>query len=516
MKVFPKLKSVLAHPKNPEQLLAVLPSAKIIEHDGKRLVQIPHGLIETRVLNTLGFQVPSPVNFYYDWPGQFKPFDHQYVTTGFVTLNKRGYVLNDMGTGKTLSILWALDYLRKAGEINRIIIAAPLSTLEHTWANAVFYNFPDLQFTVVHHVDRVKRAQLLEQDSQIYIINHDGLKILEKEIAARKDIDAIVFDELAVFRNAGTSLFKAAKNIADSREYVWGMTGRPLPKQPTDAWAQCRLITPHTVPPYFSRFRSQTMQQTSMFKWESLTSALDVVHTAMQPAVRFTRDECIDLPPTTYSTRHVEMSPEQKKLYREMSAQLKADHEGGKITAVNGAVRAMKLLQIACGTAYGDDGTVVIPAPQRLSVLREVIEESSGKVIVFVPLTAALERVARSVADYATYSIVHGQTSTTQRNKTFQDFQSTADPRVLIAHPECMAHGLNLTAATTILWFMPTNDGEIYEQACARIARPGQTEHTHIIHLEGSSAERAVYRKLQEKSCRQVNLLNMFINGELV
>lgn len=513
MKVFPKFKSVLARPKNPQQLLAVLPTASLLPEG---VVKIPHSLEETRVLNTLGFRVPSPINFYYDWPGQFKPFSHQYETAGFATLNKRGYILNDMGTGKTMSILWAIEFLSKLGGVNKAIIAAPLSTLEHTWANAVFYNFPDVQFTVVHHADKEKRTELLRQDSRIYIINHDGLKVLEKEILARKDINAIVIDELAVFRNAGTELFKAAKRICDTREFVWGMTGRPTPNKPTDAWAQCRLITPGTVPPYFSRFRALTMRQTGTFTWEPLPNAEDIVHAAMQPAVRFKLRDCVDIPPTTYSTRHVEMSPEQKKLYKDMSAQLRAEHEGGKITAVNGAVRAMKLLQIACGTAYGDDGTVAIPAPQRLAVTREVIEESSGKVIVFVPLTAALERVAENVRQYATFAIVHGQTSTNERNRIFHDFQSTDDPRVLIAHPECMAHGLNLTAATTILWFMPTNDGEIYEQACARIARPGQKEHTHIIHLEGSAVERAVYRKLQEKNSRQVSLLGMFINGEFV
>lgn len=432
------------------------------------------------------------------------------VPSTFLIFRRNGCVFASGNTGKTLSVLWALDYLIRTKQIKRVAIFAPLSTLERVWGDEIFVNFPHLNFQVVHSPSRERRLKMLAVESDVYIINHDGCKVLKEALMARTDIDAVIIDELAAFRNGGTDLFKSMQAIIKPKKYVWGLTGSPIPRAPTDAWAQCRLVTPDTVPKYFGKFRDFTMTKTGPFTWESRSEALNVVLHAMQPSIRFKRDECIDLPPTTYSTRHVEMEDEQKKLYKEMASKLKTEWEGGKVSAVNAAVKAQKLLQIACGVAYDTDGeNVIIPNQGRMAVVREIIEEAESKVILFVPFTGSLQRIAEDVGQYASVEVVYGGVPASKRNEIFQSFQTSKTPQVLVAHPECMAHGLTLTAASVIIWYIPTNDGEVYEQACARIARPGQSLHTHIIHLEGSEIERRVYKRLQEKSMTQGTLLHM-------
>jgi SNF2 family DNA or RNA helicase len=230
----------------------------------------------------------------------------------------------------------------------------------------------------------------------------------------------------------------------------------------------------------------------------------------MQPAIRYSLDDCIDLPEQTFIHRDVPLTPEQMKAYKDMINKLATEYDGGQILAVNEAVKANKLIQIACGVAYATDGShVTIPSKPRLDVLKEIIEESEGKVIVFVPLTGALEGVASELRKVCTVETVNGGTSKSDRDRIFGDFQKTTDPRVLVANASTMSHGLTLTAATTIVWYAPVHSNEVYEQACARVRRPGQTRTTVIVHISGTEIERRVYKRLQQKQSMQGLLLDM-------
>jgi SNF2 family DNA or RNA helicase len=252
------------------------------------------------------------------------------------------------------------------------------------------------------------------------------------------------------------------------------------------------------------------MRQITPFKWLARPAANDVVYEMMQPSIRFSLDDCTDLPEQTFITHDVAMTPQQAKAYKDMLSTLATEYAGGQILAVNEAVKANKLIQIGCGVAYGTDGSsVVIPSGPRIELLKEIIEESDGKVIVFVPLTGALEMVAAEVSKVASVEIVHGETSKNDRDRIFSDFQKQTDPRVLVANATTMSHGLTLTAATTIVWYAPVHSNETYEQACARVRRPGQTRTTVIVHIAGSEIERRVYKRLQEKQSMQGLLLDL-------
>lgn len=453
---------------------------------------------------------------HYDWPkvsGKHSPFSAQLDTASFLSMNSRAFCLNGMGTGKTNSALWAYDYLRRTKTVSKVLVVCPLSTMERTWADSAFQTFPHLDCVVLHGT-RERRNKLLAQDVDIYVINIDGLSTIKDALAKRPDIDLIVVDELALARNSGTDRWKILNTICNKQapRRVWGMTGSPTPNAPTDAWAQCKLVTPDnpTMPKYFSAFRDRVMRQITPFKWAARQDANEAVYQMMQPAIRFSLDDCVDLPEQTFITRDVALTPEQNKAYKDMLNKLSTEYAGGQILAVNEAVKANKLIQIACGVAYGTDGEhVIIPSKPRMDVLKEVIEESEGKVIVFVPLTGALESVASELRKDFTVETVHGGTSKTERDRIFSEFQRGLDPRVLVANASTMSHGLTLTAATTIVWYAPVHSNETYEQACARVRRPGQTRTTVIVHIAGTDVERRVYKRLQDKQSMQGVLLDM-------
>lgn len=497
-------------------LARVIPHAREFAHQGQRMLLLPNGHEEAKVARNLGVPVPAPILTRYNWRNQ-KPWDVQKTTAALLTESERAYVLNEFGTGKTRATIWAADYLRSAAKAGKVLITAPLSTLTPVWEMELFKTLPQARVRVLHGT-RQQRLDRLAEDADYYVINHHGLIILEEELAKR-GFSIFIVDELATFRNRSTGLWKAANRIIRNGkpEYVWGLTGSPTPKAPTDAWAQCRLLTPDRVPTSMVRFKDQTMRQISGFMWVKRPGAQDVVHQAMQPSVRFALSDVVELPPTSYRTQRIELAPEAKQAYRMMFEKMVVQTKAGEtITAVNEGVLQMKLMQVALGYIYTDKhGVYELPNKPRLDALTELVESTSHKVIVFVPFIHALEGVAAHLGKTESIRVVHGQTPVGIRNKVFSAFQNEAEPRIIVAHPGCMSHGLTLTAADTIVWFGLVNNFETYEQANARIARPGQKNKTLICHLIGTPVEKLTYRRLQERGSFQGMLLELFRQQEL-
>jgi SNF2 family DNA or RNA helicase len=514
-------KALLLKLREPSRVTTVIPTAKVLKYKGDRFVAVPHRPDETRVLKQLGFSnIPDPLKTHYEFPkagGRHDPFAAQIETANFLAMNNRCFCLNSMGLGKTVSSLWAFDYMKKSKLINKALVICPLSTMERTWADEIFKTFPHLDFAVVYG-SKERRLKILEQKADIYIINTDGIKTIEDALAARPDIDLIIVDEIAMFRNAGTTRWKTLNTILNKQcnRRVWALTGAPTPNEPTDAWAQCRVVVPTNpdVPRYYGKFREKVMRQISQFKWIPKHNAVDIVREMMQPSVRFALDDCVDLPPQIFQSRQTEMTPEQKKAYKEMFSKLRIEHAEGQILAANEAVKANKLVQVACGVVYGKNGEhLLIPNEPRITVLEEVIEESEGKVLVFVPLTGVLEHVAERLSKRWSVAKIHGETPKNERDTIFTAFQKELDPHVLVANPGTMSHGLTLTAATTIVWFAPIHSNDIYEQASARVRRPGQSRTTVIVHIAGSEIENRIYQRLKTKQKMQGLLLDLMKEG---
>ena len=513
MKVLTKPPAILLTLREPDKLLSVLPTAKAIEHKGQTLVAVPHRPDETKFLRNLGLPVPSPILTQYKWSGRMTPFHAQRETAAMLAIEPRAFVLNGLGCGKTLSALWAYDYLRKRRAVSKALVVAPLSTLERAWGDEVFAHFPHLNFKVIHG-SRERRHALLDEQADIYIINFAGLEIIQDALAKRPDIDLIVLDEVAEFRNSKCDRWKAANQICNKQfpaRRVWGLTGTPIPNAPTDAYGQLKLLQVPNIPRTFTAFREATMRQITPFKWIPKDDALETVARYMSPAVRFTMDDCLDLPEEIHIHREAKLTPAQEKAYKDMLQKLKVELESGEITATNEAVKANKLIQIAAGCMYSGDGEIhQVGAGPRLAVVKELVEASEAKVLIFVPFRSAVTYVSEylEAKGYTTASI-SSETKKSDRDDIFQRFQNGSGLRIIVAIPSCMSHGLTLTAASTIIWYGPIASNGVFEQANGRARRPGQTKRTVIAMISGSAIETRYYDRLRDKQTTQGALLDI-------
>jgi SNF2 family DNA or RNA helicase len=492
----------------------LFPSADTLNVNGIEHLLIPHQPVETYMLRKLGFEVPAPILTQYDWPhpiGQ-PPFNAQKQTAALMTTENRCYILNGLGTGKTRSALWAFDYLRGKSLAKRALVVGPLSTLRFTWTKEIFNVLPENLRSVVLYGSKQKRLELLKKDVDVYIINHDGVRTILDELYKRDDIDVLILDELAVYRNGGSQRTKDMKKFAHTRKWVWGMTGSPIPNSPTDAWAEAMIVTPNRVPRYFSHYRDDLMVKVNQFKYVPKPNAVDKAYQTLQPAVRFTLDDVYELPDKVTRYVDVEMGANQKKVYKELADSCYAAVQNHEITAANAGAVMSKLLQVATGWVYTSTrDTVELDNLNRLDALLDAIRDTDRKVLVFSPFKHALEGIAKVLKkEGIDQVIVSGDTSSTERNKIFNLFQNTGKYKVLNAHPQCLAHGVTLTAADTIIWFAPVTSLEIYEQANARISRVGQKHKQLVLHLQSTKVERHIYNLLRDKQKVQEKLLDLF------
>ena len=495
---------------NPQRVLECLPSAKFVNLRGMDVVLTPHKSDEVRVLRNLGIKAPAPILHYYNWSGNYTPYIHQRQTSAFLTMNPRALVLNEIGTGKTYSALWAADYLMDKGEAKKCLIISPLSTLERVWGDAIFKEFTHRKFVTLYGTAK-RRRKLLKQKADFYIVNHDGFGVISDYI--HDMFDLIIVDEAAVLRNPSTNRFRLFRKWMSFHPDVrlWLMTGTPTPNEPTDAWALAKLIGSPNVPEKFFAFRNQVMQKFGQYSWVPRTGSLEIVKHVLQPAVRYTRDECFDLPDTVYQTREIELTKDQRDHYDKMFRNFITDVANGEqISAANEAVKIQKLVQISCGVAYDDNGdNVELDCKPRVSAVCEVIDEVGGKAIVFTPLTGTLHMLERELSKRWSVGVINGAVSSNKRNRIFHNFQETNDPKILLAHPATMAHGLTLTAASTIIWYGPITSNEQYVQANGRIERIGKRHTANVVHIEGTKLERRMYKRLETKQKLQGILLDL-------
>ena len=256
------------------------------------------------------------------------------------------------------------------------------------------------------------------------------------------------------------------------------------------------------------------MFKLTMFKWAAKPGAKGMVYDALQPAIRYTKEQCLDLPPVVTMTREVPLTPQQAKYYNMLKEQMLIQAAGETITAVNAATGVNKLLQISCGAAYTDAGEVVeFDAAPRLGVLQEILEETSRKVIVF----ALYRSIINTIQSHLTKcnianECIHGGVAASKRADIISRFQNRPDEtRVLVMQPAATAHGITLTAADTVVFFGPLMSVEQYIQCIARADRKGQnSDKVTVVHIEGSPIENKMFKALASKVTDNNLLTEMF------
>ena len=494
----------------------IIPKHKVVENfdDGSVMMAVYWGLEESMVLKNLGVRnVPSPITRRYKWPGKYKPMSHQIETSAFLTLHRRAFVFSEPGTGKTLSALWAADYLMSIGHVRRCLILCPLSIMQSAWLGDLSNSIIHRSAVVAHHHQASRRIEMVQGDYEFVIANYDGLNLIADEIRADGRFDLVIVDEANAYKTATTKRWKSLKSIIKADTHLWMMTGTPASQSPVDAYGLAKLVNPDGVPQFYTAWRDKVMYKLTMFKWAPKPEAKDVVHTALQPAIRFTKEQCLDLPPVLTTTREVPLTPQQAKYYNMLKEHMLVETAGESITAVNAAAGVSKLLQISCGAAYTDDKEVVeFDASPRLAVLEEILNETSRKVIVFALFRSTIDSIHTHLTKHnITAECIHGGVTASKRADIIHRFQHSPDPRILVMQPQATAHGITLTAADTVVFYGPLMSVEQYIQCIARADHKGQnSDKVTVVHIQGSPIERKMFHALELKVGDNTLLTDMF------
>jgi len=475
-------------------------------------VVVKWGHREAETLALLGYtDTPSPILKSYHWTGKLTPFDHQKTTASFLSIRKRAFCFNEQGTGKTASVIWAADYLMKRGLVRRVLVLCPLSIMKSAWQQDLF-KFAMHRSCSVAHGSAKQREKILDAGADFVVINFDGLATVKDKIMSG-GFDLIVIDEANAYKNAQTNRWRVLNHIVKATEpRLWMLTGTPAAQSPLDAYGLAKLADSPGCPKYYGSYRDSVMHKVTRFKWAARPGAQEIVHRILQPAIRFEKKDCLDLPEVTHTEREAPLTPQQRKFYNQLRSQMLIEAAGEEVSAVNAAAKVNKLLQISGGAVYTDDGSVLeFDISNRLNVVLEVIEEASNKVLVFVPFTHTIDLLrARLEKEGVSCDVINGSVPVNRRSDIVNHFQTRKDPHVLLIQPQAASHGLTLTAADTIIWYAPVTSVETYLQANARIDRPGQKNAMTVVHIKGSEVEERLYNMLQGNINNHMKIIDLY------
>ena len=493
---------------------------------------VPRTLRNCQVLRHFNYPV-VPIIEEYDWPAPpgIKPYELQKIAANFMVTHPRCFNLSDMGTGKTNAVLWAADWLMRKYPKGtcRALLIAPLSILQRVWADAIFKNFLGNRTFEILHGTQEQRLAALERPADFYIINFDGVgtgahtrKRLEldgfsKALGNRPDIRIAIVDEASAYKDSTTKRHRLARLVFGQKEYLWCLSGTPTPNSPTDAYGLAKLVN-GAMGKSFTNFKLDTMYQAfpGSFKWLPKKDGYEKARKLLQPSIRFDIKDVWDGPEMTTQQREVPLTDQQKKLMTDLKRDFVVQIESGKpISAANEAAARQKFIQISLGAIYDlSHKSHLLDAKPRMDELKAVIREAPGKIIIFSLLTNVVNLLYKELDDWSR-EVVNGDVSPRERNKIFSDFQSGTEPRLLIADPRTMRHGLNLWMAQTVVWYGPTDSTESYLQGNKRAHRPGQKYPVTIVQLVSNALEREIFRRVENNTTLQGALLDVVRKGEL-
>ncbi len=524
-------KSILL-PASHADLIAVLPRARLVELHGRGVVQVRHCEEATRILRAAGFDVPAPIETYYDFKkvkGRFQAFQHQRDAAAFATLHKRCHLLLPLGTGKSFTSISAADAMIELGVIKKVLILCPLSCMRPVWDEEIFTGFPDRSSTIVYGTAK-QRVERLDDDCNFFISNHSLLQVaieaksikdrtvyqLRPEFEKLKEMDLIIFDESSMLRNAQTHLWHAMKVLLQEHTRLFMLSGYPCPSSPENAWSQSMLVNPTKTPKYFGEWRRQVCYEEKrgqFSKWIPRKGSEELVFKLLQPAYHVDKSKVLDLPEMTVERREVEMSKEQQAQYRKMHNQLVMEFQesGEKLTAVSAADKMLKLRQILIGSVKTGDGEYEdftdIP---RIKTVMEIIEQSEAKVVVVSPFTGALHNVAEAIRKKHSVDIIEGSVGVKDRDRIIRSFQETKDPHVLVVQGQAVSHGVTLTAASVMIFLGPVTGNDQYQQLLGRLNRTGQKNRMVVFQLYSNNMEIKLYEALENAQSYQEAVMDLY------
>ena len=433
--------------------------------------------------------------------GVYQIRTHQELLVDFYLKYTRGYNLAGMGAGKSSATLWAFDILRDAGSVNKLLVISPLSTLEPAWGDDAARATPHLRVAQLVG-DKRKRSKLLIDDKHdVYVINHDGIKVVDTVVAdwVRRNQVMVVVDEATAISTYNSARSEATRRVTKAAKRVYALTATPVAQSLMHAHGIMLYVNNNpAVPRTMTDYRAQFFIKQGMYKYIAKPDAMARIQTLMSPAIYMATRDIASLPDNVVMHRYPSLTAEQAAAYKDMQDEMMHEAQPGVvIQAVNAGVQLMKLAQITCGILIGNETTVSLPPKHKFADLCSLIDQAEGKVIVYVPFTAAIHWIHAELNKLygdGFAVIMDGSVSGNKRGAVVRDFQDEESAtRVLVVQPRAASHGITLTAADTVVWFAPIVYTEVFVQANCRHDRPGQKRVTKTVLLASTQTERDMY-----------------------
>lgn len=443
----------------------------------------------------------------------YKPHKYQEYATEFILDHPEAAIFLDCGLGKTIISLTAIEELLfDRFDIHKVLIIAPLRVARTTWPSEIrkWDHTGYLTYSVITGT-AAERLAAMQVDADIYIVNRENVQWLVEKSGMPFDYDMIVIDELSSFKSSQAKRFRSLMKVRPTASRVIGLTGTPASNTLMDLWAEFRLLDMgRRLGKFLSGYRANyflpdRMNGYIVYSYKLQPGAEDRIYEAINDiTISMKATDYLSMPEKVEANLEVEMSDDEKQIYKEMKKDLVLSLPDGEITAANAASLSNKLLQLANGAVYTDDGAVMHVHNQKLDTLEDLIEAANGKpVLIAYWYKHDLLRISERLAKMGVgYDLVSSDDSIKRWNR--------GEIPVGLIHPSS-GHGLNLQdGGSTIIWFGLTWSLELYQQTNARLWRQGQKDKTvvvqHII-TKGTIDER-VAKALASKNAGQAALID--------
>ena len=444
---------------------------------------------------------------------KYNPHEYQTFATNFILEHPVSAILLDMGLGKSVITLTAIQSLmRDSFEVHRVLVIAPLRVATQTWPSELekWEHLHDLTYAVAVGTEAERRYQL-RRNVDIHIINRENIKWLIEDSGLPFNYDMVVIDELSSFKSHQAKRFKALMKVRPTVKRIVGLTGTPSSNGLMDLWAEYKLLDMgerlgRFIGGYRGRFFTPDKRnQQIVFSYKPLPGAEEHIYRLVSDiTISMKSTDYLKMPECAINEVPVMLSENETELYRTMKNDLILNMDDGDVDAVNAAALAGKLSQMANGAVYDENGKTVHIHDRKLDALEDLIEAANGKpVLVAYWFKHDLERIEERLHKlHIPFSKLDTSASITRWNN--------GELPVALVHPASAGHGLNLqSGGSTIIWFGLTWSLELYQQTNARLWRQGQTASTVVIHhiITTSTIDRDIMAALRRKDRTQSALI---------
>lgn len=416
---------------------------------------------------------------------EFKPHDYQKYATEFIESHPIAAVILQMGLGKTVCTLTAIEHLiYDTFEVSKVLIVAPLRVAKVTWSDEIdkWDHLSHLTYSVAVGSEK-ERLSALKKKADLYMINRENLQWLIEKSGLPFDYDMVVLDELSSFKSWQSKRFRAFMKVRPKVQRVVGLTGTPSSNGLMDLFAEFKCLDMgERLGRFITQYRNSffipdRMNGQVVYSYKLRPFAEEEIYRRIGDiTISMKALDHLKMPELIENRYPVYMDDGEKQQYESMKKDLILPYlENEAITAANAAALSGKLCQMANGAVYSDEGSVAHIHDRKLDALEDIIEAAQGPILLCYWFKHDLERITKKLDELKVeYARISSDGSIRMWNEG--KFQ------VGLIHPASAGHGLNLQAGGNhIVWFGLTWSLELLEQTNARLWRQGQRAETVVV-----------------------------------